>query len=72
MTLPVLSEARIALYEAIIAGRVRKSELARRLGAHMPQVDRLLDLSHSSKIEQIEAALRATGKMLTIGVRDAG
>lgn len=71
VTLPVLSEAKIALYEAMIAGRVRKAELARRLGAHMPQIDRLLDLSHSSKIEQIEAALRATGKQLTIEVRDA-
>jgi antitoxin HicB len=71
LTLPVLSEAKIALYEAMIAGRVFKTELARRLGVHMPQVDRLLDLGHSSKIEQIEAALRATGKRLTIEVKDA-
>jgi antitoxin HicB len=71
VTLPLLSEAKIALYDAMIARRVRKSELARRPGAHMPQIDRLLDLSHSSKIEQIKAALRATGKQLTIEVRDA-
>lgn len=71
LTLRSLTEAKIALYEAMIGGRVRKSELARRLGLHMPQIDRLLDLSHSSKIEQIEAALRATGKQLTIEVRDA-
>jgi antitoxin HicB len=71
VTLPVLSEAKLALYQAMIAGRVRKTELARRLGVHMPQVDRLLDLSHSSRIEQIEAALRATGKELIIDVRDA-
>jgi antitoxin HicB len=38
---------------------------------HSPQVDRLLDLSHSSKIEQIEAALLAAGKRLTIGIQDA-
>ena len=71
VTLPALSEAKIALYQAMIAGRVRKSELARRLGAHMPQIDRLLDLSHSSRFEQLEAALRAAGKQLTIEVRDA-
>jgi antitoxin HicB len=71
VTLPVLSEAKIALYQAMLAGRIRKTELARRLGVHMPQIDRLLDLSHSSRIEQIEAALRATGKLLTIEVRDA-
>jgi antitoxin HicB len=71
VTLPVLSEAKIALYRAMIAGRIRKTELARRLGIHPPQVDRLLDLSHSSKIEQIEAALLAAGKRLTIDIRDA-
>jgi antitoxin HicB len=71
VTVPVLSEAKIALYEAMIANRIRKAELARRLGVHMPQVDRLLDLSHSSKIEQLEAALHAAGKRLTIAVLDA-
>ena len=71
ITLPVLSEAKIALYRAMIAGRIRKTQLARRLGIHPPQVDRLLDLSHSSKIEQIEAALLAAGKRLTIDIRDA-
>jgi antitoxin HicB len=71
VTLPVLTEAKIALYRAMISGRIRKAELARRLGVHSPQVDRLLDLSHSSKIEQIEAALLAAGKRLTIGIQDA-
>lgn len=71
ITVPVLSEAKLALYRAMISGRIKKTELARRLGVHMPQVDRLLDLSHASRIEQIEAALRAAGKRLTIEVRDA-
>jgi len=70
VTLPVLSQAKIALYRAMFAAGVGKADLARRLGAHMPQVDRLLDLSHASKIEQIEAALRAVGKELTIKVLD--
>ncbi|BBP95501.1 hypothetical protein BSFA1_06300 [Burkholderia sp. SFA1] len=47
---------------------VRKSELARRLNVHMPQVDRLLDPRHSSKIEAIEAAFRSLGKRLNISV----
>src|SRR5579862_6271561 len=67
-TLPVLSEAKLALYEAMIAGRIRKTELARRLGVHMPQIDRLLDLNHSSKLEQIEAALLAVGRRLTVEI----
>ncbi len=66
-----LSGAKIALSDAMIARRVRKSELARRLGVHMPQVDRLLDLNYSSKIEQLEAALAAVGEEIEIGIRDA-
>ena len=40
---------------------MRKADLARLLGVHMPQVDRLLDLRHRSKLEQVEAALNAVG-----------
>jgi antitoxin HicB len=53
------------------AAGVRKTELGRRLGLHLQQVDRLLDLRHSSKLDQVEAALRALGKMITIEIRDA-
>src|SRR6185437_14449537 len=42
-----LAEAKVALSDAMIAKRIRKSDLARKLGVHMPQVDRLLDLNHS-------------------------
>jgi antitoxin HicB len=41
---------------------VRKSELARRLNWHLPQVDRLLDLTHSSGLEQLEKAIGVLGK----------
>ncbi len=71
VTVSVLSEAKLALYRAMIASRTSKAALARRPGVHPPQVDRLLDLSHASRIEQIEAALLATGKRLTIGIEDA-
>jgi len=35
------------------------------------QVDRLLALSHASRLDRIEAALRALGKELDVKVRDA-
>ncbi|MNW20292.1 Antitoxin HicB [compost metagenome] len=47
---------------------IRKTELARRLGVHNPQVDRLLDLTHSSKLEAVEAAFRELGRRLDISV----
>lgn len=41
---------------------------ARRLHVHNPQVDRLLNLSHSSKLEAIEAAFHDLGRRLYISV----
>jgi antitoxin HicB len=57
--LPALSEAKVGLYEAMREAGVRKAELARRLNLHMPQIDRLPDLGHASRLDQIETALRA-------------
>ena len=71
VTLPALTEAKLGLYEVMRATQVTKSELGRRLGIHRHQVDRLLDLFHSSKIEQIEAALRVLGKTLSVEVHEA-
>ena len=50
--------------------RVGKAELARRLNCHLPQVDRLLDLSHGSRLDQLEAGFRALGKQLSIEIRE--
>ena len=69
--LPALSVAKIALYETMRKGRVSKSALARRLNWHLPQVDRLLDLAHASRLDQIETALRALGRELHVEVRPA-
>jgi len=51
--------------------KVRKAERARRLKWHLPQVDRLLAMTHGSKLEQLEAAFRALGKRLVVDIEDA-
>ena len=71
ITLPVLTEAKVQLYREMRSAGVRKSELARRLGCHMRQVDRLLDLHHASRLDQIEAAFAALKKTIVLEVRDA-
>ena len=71
VTLPALSEAKMGLYTAMRASRVGKAELARRLNCHLPQIDRLLDLRHSSRLDQLESAFRAIGKRLAIEIQDA-
>jgi antitoxin HicB len=69
--LPPLTTAKLELYRVARAQGVSKAELARRLGWHGPQVDRLFDLNHRSTIEQMDQALRAVGKRLVVSVQDA-
>ena len=71
VVLPALIAAKVLLYRAMREGGVRKAHLARRLGWHGPQIDRLLDLNHASRLDQIEAALAVLGKRLSIELADA-
>jgi len=66
--LPALVVSKVLLANEMLRQGVRKAELARRLNVHMPQVDRLLNPRHSSKLEAIEAALLTLGKRLSISV----
>jgi antitoxin HicB len=68
---PALSEAKFRLYTALKAAGLRKIDLARRMKCSPSQVDRLLDIGHHSKLDQIETAFAAMGKRLAIEVLDA-
>jgi antitoxin HicB len=68
--LPALTEAKVRLYEAMREAGVRKADLARRMGWQKSQVDRLLDLRHRSRLDQIEAALAKLHKRLAIHIED--
>jgi antitoxin HicB len=69
--LPALQETKIELYRAFRASGMRKSEFARRLGIPKTIVDRLFDLDHHSRLDQVEAAFKVLGKELHVTVRDA-
>jgi antitoxin HicB len=60
--------AKLGVYQAMTEQGLRKTDLARRLGWHLPQVDRLFDLSHASRFDQIEAAARALGRHIEVRV----
>jgi antitoxin HicB len=64
--LPALTWAKLELYRAMLETSTRKADLARRLKVHSPQIDRLLDLDHDSRLDQIENAARAMGRELRI------
>ncbi len=67
-----LGMAKVALYEVMQERGMKRADLARLLGVHQPQVDRLLDLTHASQIEQVQRALLAAGDLtLTVVTRPA-
>ena len=63
-----LEAAKLGVYRAMMEQGLKKSELARRLGWHMPQIDRLFDLRHASKLDQIEQAAHVLGKHVIVEV----
>ncbi len=65
--LPILIEAKLCLYEAMREARIGRGELARRLHWHRPQVDRLLNLRHASKLEKLEVAAAVLGSVIAGG-----
>lgn len=66
VTLPALTTSKVALYEAMRGDQVGKAELAKRLNWHLPQVDRLLDVHHASRLDQMESAFEALGRRMRV------
>ncbi len=64
--LPTLTVVKVMLYQGMREQGIGKAELARRLGWHMPQVDRVLDVQHRSRLDQMDAALAAMGRQLHV------
>lgn len=68
---PALSEAKFKLYTALREAGLRKIDLARRMKCAPSQVDRLLDITHHSRLDQLEAAFAAIGKRLSVQIEEA-
>lgn len=66
--LPVLTCLKIALHNAMINTGTRKVDLARKLNQKGPQIDRLLDVEHASKVETLEQALYLLGYEVSVSV----
>lgn len=66
--LPILSYLKAGLYMISRGKGVSRAELARRMGVHREQVDRLFRLDHKSRMDQIEAAAEALGVPVSVSV----
>lgn len=68
--IPALTAAKAMLYQSMRRQGVHKAELARRLNQPRQQVDRLVNVKHKSKLDQIERAFAALD--VRIEIRIAG
>jgi antitoxin HicB len=61
-----LVAAKAEVYCAMRRAGISKAELARRIGISPQQAQRLFDIHHLSRLDQIEAALAALGRRLVV------
>ena len=71
VVVPVLSAAKLALYQAMREQGLNNVTLARKLGLLEGEVRRMLDLDHQTKIGTLENALWQLGRQMTSEVRAA-
>jgi antitoxin HicB len=65
----LLGSLKLVLYRAMRERGWRKADLARAMALNPRQIDRLLDLRHSSTIAQLERALTVCGKRVEVDLR---
>lgn len=71
VVLPALDAAKLALHEAILDAGLDDRQFAERIGKDEKFVRRLRNPLNKSRIQDVEAALRALGKRLHISVAEA-
>jgi antitoxin HicB len=68
---PILAAAKLALHQAKLAAGLSNVALARLLDVDEREVRRMLDVTHNTKIAQIEGALRVLKGRVTLALPDA-
>jgi antitoxin HicB len=64
--LPPSIAAKVLLLNEMLRQKVRPAELARRIGTTPQEVNRLTNIRHTTRIDRVDAALRALGKRLVV------
>lgn len=71
ITLPLLLELKVRLWQTMIDQDISQADLTRRLGKDPQHVRCLLDPHHGSKVDQLEAAFAALGRKVGAEVQPA-
>ena len=69
VTLSTQTALKVRVYQEMRGRGVSKTDLARRLHWHRPQIDRLLDLNHGTRLDAFDAAFSELGCDLDVRVR---
>lgn len=69
IALPISASAKVLLLNEMLAQGVTPAELARRLGTRPQDVNRIVNLAHTTKIDTIGHALSTLGRDLEITIR---
>ncbi len=67
--LPVSAWAKVLLLNEMLAQGITPAELARRLGTRPQDVNRIVNLTHTTKIDTIGQALASLGKEMEVVIR---
>ncbi len=68
--LPAMTALKAQLYIVLRESGTTRAELARRLGWHREQVDRLFRLDHASRLDRMEAAFKAFQREIDVGISE--
>ncbi|MDJ0023633.1 type II toxin-antitoxin system HicB family antitoxin [Pantoea eucrina] len=66
VSIPVLVAMKVVLHNMMIEKGMRKADLGRSLNLKNPQIERLLDLHHPSKVELVEKAIHQLGRAIRL------
>lgn len=68
ITLPISIIAKMLLLNTMVSSKIRPVDLARKMGVKPQEVNRIIDLTHSTRIDTIQKALNSLGKSLTLSL----
>lgn len=66
ITLPISVFAKVLLLNELIEQKISNADLARRINLQPQEIQRIVNLKHSTKIDTISRAISATGKRLVL------
>lgn len=71
VAVPLSTTLKARLANELLDQGWRKADLARAMGVHPPQIDRLLDVNHKSKLAALESAFAALRRRIEVNIIEA-